>query len=277
MLRTGQDSMPYVQDVPVGDYGVLTSSFAVVRDEEWGWHRHEKHELLWGTRGSLVVECLDGVRAVPWTVGLWIPAGEAHRVMAGSGTEFACTFLEPRLGPPPRGDTGAVGVTSAVRALFSELGQRALHPEVRALAERAAFRLLDPVETLRLDLPMPDDDRSRRVANAVLVDPSDSRTLREWGLVVGASERNLSRLFKKESGMSFAEWRTRARLRLAIELLAAELPVAAVARRVGYATPSAFVQAFRRELGMTPGTFAHGSGEGFGGLAVSAGGLETSA
>jgi len=253
MLRTGQEVVP---EVLVGDYGITTSSFAVVRDEEWDWHRHDKHELLWGTRGSLVVECSDGVRAVPWTVGLWIPAGEPHRVMAGSGTEFACTFLSGRLGTPPRDDVGAVGVTSAVRALFSELTERDLAPETRELAERAALRLLDAADMVRLDLPMPEDDRTRRVAGAVRADPADTRTLREWGSLVGASERNLSRLFTRETGMSFAEWRTRARLRMAVELLAADHPVAGVARRVGYATPSAFVQAFRRELGVTPGFFA---------------------
>ena len=45
-------------------------------------------------------------------------------------------------------------------------------------------------------------------------------------------------------------------MRRAIEWLAADHTVAYVSRRSGYATPSAFVQAFRRELGRTPGEFA---------------------
>lgn len=92
----------------------------------------------------------------------------------------------------------------------------------------------------------------------MLTDLADTRTLQEWGTRVGASERNLSRLFRQETGMTFAQWRTRARLRGAVELLAADLPVGLVARRVGYATTSAFVQAFRRELGVTPGSFGRG-------------------
>ncbi|ALJ18559.1 AraC family transcriptional regulator [Microbacterium sp. No. 7] len=247
-------------DDPVAWFGVVTNAFDVVRDEEWDWHWHEQHELLWGTRGSLVVECRDGVRAVPWSVGLWIPAGEPHRVMAGSGTQFSCTYLAPELCEPPRADVGAVGVTPAVRALLSELRLRDLDPETRALAERVAVRMLDVADLPRLDLPLPVDDRTRRIADAVLADPADVRTLEQWGAVVGASERNLSRLFRRDTGMSFADWRTRARLRAAVELLAMDQPVAVVARRIGYGTTSAFVQAFRRELGITPGTFANAGG-----------------
>lgn len=243
-------------EVPIGIEGISTSSFAVANGEEWGWHRHDVDELLWGTRGSLVVETSRGFHAVPWTVGLWIPAGESHRVTASSGTEFACTFLSPLLGPGPRDDVGAVGIPAAARALFGELASRDLEPGTRRLAERLLPRLLDRAELVHLDLALPEDDRARRIAESVRSDPADSRTLREWGAVVGGSERNLSRLFRRETGLSFAEWRTRARMLSAVEMLAAGAPAGAVGRRVGYATPSAFVQAFRRELGTTPGTFA---------------------
>ncbi|WP_217184904.1 AraC family transcriptional regulator [Streptomyces sp. AC495_CC817] len=202
-----------------------------------------------------MVETARGFHAVPWTVGLWIPAGERHRVTASPGTEFACTFLSPRLAPAPRDDVGAVGIPAAARALFDELATRDMDPGTRRLAEKLLPRLLDRAELLRLDLVLPEDDRTRRIADAVREDPADPRTLREWGAIVGASERNLSRLFRRETELSFADWRTRARMLAAVELLAAGQPVGAVGRRVGYATPSAFVQAFRRELGITPGAF----------------------
>jgi AraC-like DNA-binding protein len=57
------------------------------------------------------------------------------------------------------------------------------------------------------------------------------------------------------SGVPFGRWRTLLRLRTALSVLAAGEPVSRVAGRVGYDTPSAFVAAFRRETGQTPGTF----------------------
>jgi AraC-like DNA-binding protein len=126
----------------------------------------------------------------------------------------------------------------------------------RIHAEELALSLLEPVEVSTIDIPLPRDTRTRLVAEALLSDPSDDRSLEDWGRHVGASARNLSRLFVAETGMSFSTWRTRARMRRAIEWLAADHTVAYVSRRSGYATPSAFVQAFRRELGRTPGEFA---------------------
>jgi AraC-like DNA-binding protein len=56
----------------------------------------------------------------------------------------------------------------------------------------------------------------------------------------------------------------------ALRRLAEGAPVTAVALDVGYQTPSAFVAAFRRELGTTPGRYfagnrARGQGRGHGG------------
>ncbi len=45
------------------------------------------------------------------------------------------------------------------------------------------------------------------------------------------------------------------RIQAALTRLAAGEPVAAVAWRVGYDSDSAFVQAFRRETGVTPGAY----------------------
>ena len=96
---------------------------------------------------------------------------------------------------------------------------------------------------------------ARRVAEALRADPADRRTLREWGHEVGASERTLARAFMAEAGLPFGRWRTRLRLQAALSMLAVGDPVTRVAGRVGYDTPSAFVAAFRRETGQTPGSF----------------------
>ena len=55
--------------------------------------------------------------------------------------------------------------------------------------------------------------------------------------------------------MTFGRWRTQVRLRAALPLLAEGVPVAATARRVGYATPSAFVAVFRKVTGESPGAY----------------------
>lgn len=236
---------------------VHTASFAVSERIEWEGHVHEDaHEILWGCRGTLTVETDEGYFAVPSSLGLWIPAGVRHRVTAASGTRFQCTYLDPSLGAPGA-QTSAIAVTDLVESLLTRLAAPpGLAAGPRAHAEALVAALLEPVEIATIDIPMPGDDRTRRVADGILADPADSRSIDDWGHHVGASARNLSRLFTAETGLSFTAWRTRARMRRGIELLAAGYAVSVVSRRVGYATPSAFVHAFRREIGRTPGEFA---------------------
>ena len=115
--------------------------------------------------------------------------------------------------------------------------------------------LLQPVAMTTIDLRLPDDDRARQVALALLEHPADKRTLPEWGREVGASARTLARGFLTGTGIPFGRWRTLLRLQAALPALAAGEPVSAVARRAGYDTASAFVAAFRRETGSTPAAY----------------------
>ncbi|GAA1250176.1 AraC-like DNA-binding protein [Microbacterium phyllosphaerae] len=234
-----------------------TNSFELADHVEWDAHSHDdRHELLWGTRGALTAETDDGYFAIPGSLGLWIPAGVTHRVVAAAGTVFRCTFIDADI-DAVAARTTAVAIPEVVRALLDRLEAFPyLSASPRLHAEELALSLLEPVEVSTIDLPLPLDMRTRLVAEALLSDPADARSIEDWGRHVGASARNLSRLFVAETGLSFSTWRTRARMRRAIEWLAADHTVAHVSRRSGYATPSAFVQAFRRELGRTPGEFA---------------------
>ncbi|MDF7777803.1 helix-turn-helix transcriptional regulator, partial [Sphingomonas sp. AOB5] len=73
----------------------------------------------------------------------------------------------------------------------------------------------------------------------------------------GMSLRVLERRFLAETGLSLGRWRRQARLLAAMERLAAGDPVKRVAAGAGYATPSAFVAAFRATFGETPGRYFH--------------------
>lgn len=58
-----------------------------------------------------------------------------------------------------------------------------------------------------------------------------------------------------ETGFTFTEWRQRVRLLKALESLAADKPVMAVALDSGYDNASAFIALFRRVFGVTPGQY----------------------
>jgi AraC-like DNA-binding protein len=107
-----------------------------------------------------------------------------------------------------------------------------------------------------LHVPMPTTPLLRAVCEILQAHPEDSRTLTQLGRQVGASERTLSRLFRKDVGMTFPQWRTQLRLHHALVLLADRTPVTTVAHRCGWSSSSAFIDVFRRTFGQTPGAYA---------------------
>ena len=115
--------------------------------------------------------------------------------------------------------------------------------------------MLSPLQVATLGPPLPGDPRALAVAEGLLADPTDARTLGQWGDQVGASARTLARAFRHDTGLGFGRWRTEVRLHAALPLLANGTPVARVSRLVGYESVSAFVAAFRAETGVTPGGY----------------------
>jgi len=223
--------------------------------DRWDSHSHDVHELLWGAEGVLSVETADGYFMVPAVLGLWIPAGVAHAVQCAGGTGFWCTYVDADVRPDFTGRTTAVTVTPLLRELLAHMAAEPMRAEVREASAALAVALLEAVDMSPMVLPMPTDARLASIARALLDDPGDRRSLDDWGAEVSVSVRNLSRLFHRETGMTFAQWRVHARVRLAVGLLASGLSVGTVSRRVGYSTPSAFVQSFRKVLGHTPGWY----------------------
>jgi len=131
-----------------------------------------------------------------------------------------------------------------------------------AESEAIATVIMDEIRTLPAEplcLPLPSDDRLKRVARAFLADPADKRNLEAWARLGAVSSRTLSHRFVLETGFTFTAWRQRARLLRSLEMLAAGLSVTTIAAELGYSTTSAFIGVFRSALGRTPSRYRHNS------------------
>ncbi|WP_433224018.1 helix-turn-helix domain-containing protein [Dactylosporangium sp. CS-047395] len=216
-------------------------------------HTHPVHQMAWAASGAVSVTTADGAWVLPATRALWIPAGVPHSVDVTTSAVFRSVYLDRN--PHRWARPTVVAVTPLLDELAVYLMDTALPAAPRRRAEAVLLDLLRPVTAAALSVPMPRDERALAVARALLADPADGRDLDAWGRQVGASGRTLARAFAGETGLSFGRWRTNARLRAALVLLAADTPVAVVSRRVGYSTPSAFIAAFRAALGVPPGSY----------------------
>jgi AraC-like DNA-binding protein len=66
------------------------------------------------------------------------------------------------------------------------------------------------------------------------------------------SRRSFTRRFRRETGMSFADWRQQACVLIALPRLAAGDTVTSLALDLGYDSPAAFATMFKRRLGISP-------------------------
>ncbi|CAM5426141.1 helix-turn-helix domain-containing protein [Streptomyces abikoensis] len=254
---TGAERGPLPHLVSPPGAAVAVASFALGDGEWFADHQHAAHQLAWAPHGVLAVRACGRTWVLPSTVALWIPAGVPHATGATSSALLRSLYFWPERCPLTWDEPQVVPVSGLLRELINHLAQDtgALPTEPRRRAEDVVLDLLRPVSVTTVRAPLPADPRARRVAEALRANPSDGRTLAEWGAVVGASARTLARAFTTGTGMTFGQWRTQLRLQAAMPMLAAGATVSAVARRVGYGSPSAFVAAFRRGVGVPPGTY----------------------
>nr|WP_245152971.1 AraC family transcriptional regulator [Stappia taiwanensis] len=96
-------------------------------------------------------------------------------------------------------------------------------------------------------LPLPSDPRLARLDTASLP-PS----LGQLASDVGAGEKTIGRIFRRETGMSYQEWRQQWRLLKAYELLSAGTSISCVSQELGFAGDSAFISFFKHAAGVTP-------------------------
>jgi transcriptional regulator GlxA family with amidase domain len=76
------------------------------------------------------------------------------------------------------------------------------------------------------------------------------------GRVDGLEERTFLRRFQKATGLTTTEYVQRLRVGKGRELLQfGDLPVDAIAWKVGYSDPGAFRKVFTRLVGLTPGEY----------------------
>lgn len=220
-----------------------------------GRHSHARDQLVHAESGLLTVRADRGAWVVPPGYAVWVPAGVVHEVRAATAAAFRTLYLRRDSGVPVGRHCRVVEVPPLVRALIGRVcrlpaAYPSVGPEARLVAV-LADELCD-LPPAPLDLPMPADRRAAAVAEVLLAEPADNRDLDAWGRFVGASDRTLARLFQRDCGMTFGQWRQRRRLLAALERLAAGEAVTTVALDLGYATPSAFIAMFRRALGAAP-------------------------
>jgi AraC-like DNA-binding protein len=238
-----------------GQPAAVVRTYAMQDREQFTQHTHHRHQLASSAGGVLTLRTGDQTWVLPPSRALWIPAGIPHAVIASGPAVLRTAYLDPARCPLRWGSPTPVLADELLLALMDRLEHADLTRAARRRSEAVLLDVIRAVEVSTVRAPMPADTRAAAVATGLITDPADPRTIEQWGRSVGATGRTLARLFTAETGLTFGQWRTAARISAALHLLASGNSVAGTAPAVGYQTTSAFIAAFARELGCTPAAY----------------------
>ncbi len=222
---------------------------------EIDWHSHLRGQVFCVENGLVHVRTPHGSWLLPPHRAGWIPPGVAHKVSISGAMSGWSVVIAPSVCQALPDTPCVIGISELMRALVRRAVSWTLQERLNEEQERMLAVLLDEMRHAPhepLHLPMPEDRRLLRIANAILEQPEDKRTMDDWAQWAGLSPSTLGRLFMAETQVSFAQWRQQARLTHALERLARGDSVANVADALGYATPSNFIAMFRRCFGDSP-------------------------
>ncbi|EFV11789.1 AraC family transcriptional regulator [Segniliparus rugosus] len=234
---------------------VATSANLHEAGERIARHRHRKHQIVYSSRGAVAVTTPKGTWIAPKDRAVWIPANTWHEHRFYGNTQFHGVAFDPSDCGDDRPRPAVVTVTPLLRELIIACSEseRLAHDE----AARLRAVLLDQLRhcpEIPLSLAAPQDPRLLRALEIIETSLADPISLDKLAARIGMGERTLSRAIRAELGMSYPQWRAQIRLFHATIHLAKGSSVTETAVRCGWATPSAFIDAYRQAFGRTPGS-----------------------
>lgn len=248
-------SIPALQQLPRPLYA-RTESLA--RQVGTPRHRHPWVQLSYAIAGVLHVHTAAGSFVAPPQRAIWIPPGLEHEVISSPHTEMRSLYIDCAASTWAPAHCRVLEIDRLTRELISRFCAGPVAYDEQGADGRLAQVLLDQLRAapeVRLSLPLPGDPRLLQLCRQLQAQPDDARSLGQWSTQLGASEKTLSRLFRRDTGLTFRAWRQRLRLLGALSPLEQGQRVTDVALACGYDSTSAFIAAFRRQFGCTPGEF----------------------
>jgi AraC-like DNA-binding protein len=218
-------------------------------------HAHGSDQLIYAISGVMEVSSGRTVWLIPPHFALWIPARTQHWIhMAGPvsmRTLYFRSSLAARCGP----GCAVLHVTPLLRELVVEtarIGQLRMRNRHECALRDVLIPQIRKASPMPTFVTLPCEERALAVAQAILRNPAESKSMMALCAAAGVGVRTIERSFRKDVGTSFELWRRQVRLKRAVELLISGGAVKEVAFKVGYRQTSAFVEMFRRTFGTTP-------------------------
>lgn len=229
---------------------------ATLGDHDSGIHQHQRGQLLFTRQGCTRITLAKQLCLLPPSRAAWIPSGIAHRAVMQQSVDYRSVYLVPALCADLPQQVCVIDVNPLLRAVLESIAHADFDTDWRQgkfehLLGLCLSEIRDAVQHTML-LPLPSDKRLAPLLATIEQLPPPLQILQDQ---IGASGRTIGRIFQRETGMSYQQWRQQWRLMRAIELLSTGRNIGYSAFQLGFASDSAFIAFFKDMTGTTPGTW----------------------
>lgn len=227
------------------------------REDEVPIHTHRKGQLVLAQRGGVTCEVPSGLWMVPPRCGVWIPGGMPHSNRATANASIYFLYVDMNAASVPQ-ECCTLSITPLLHEVIHRLATLApLYDQTGPTTHLVAVLLNELIEmpTEQLHLPVMRHSKLRAIADALMENPADRRTVAEWSEAMALGERTLMRLVVAETGMTFSRWRQQLHIIIALQRLSAGHSVQSVSEVLGYDSVSAFITMFKKALGKSPARY----------------------
>lgn len=221
-------------------------------------HKHPRAQLIYSCKGVMKVWVKDSIWLVSPDQAIWVPAMQEHQVFFIKENHIRNLYFDPSVTSKLPQECFTFNVSPFLKELVLKIINNKGQYVKDTPEGRLVHVLLDELTSIspsKYFLPTSNESRLKKVIDILINNPGDKRDIEQFAEIACVSSRTFVRLFIKEVGVPFGNWRKQVKLMAAIERLTKGISVTQVSFELGYNSPSAFVEMFRKELGISPSKY----------------------
>ncbi|WP_417443930.1 AraC family transcriptional regulator [Joostella sp.] len=255
-------NVDYKTDIRI-DYGfevneshpVTTYSEHIQNSKCANSHSHPRAQIISCNTGIMEVVTKNYIWIVNSLQSVWIASNEEHQVFFPNNVKVNTAFIDQSMLNNLPNDSFAFETSDFLNSILERIISYSNPSTLTQQQNRVIDVFLDELSSLKPSktfLPTSQDQRINRVLYSLMNNLSSKHTINYYASKSCVSPRTLSRLFNKELGMSFGDWKMRLKLMEAVKLLGENKSVKEIAFNLGYENVSSFIVTFKKYYGKTP-------------------------
>ncbi|GAA5225447.1 helix-turn-helix domain-containing protein [Membranihabitans marinus] len=221
-------------------------------------HSHPRGQVIACRGGIMKVVTPNQIWIINPSQCIWLASNVQHQVFFPDRVMVISAFIHPsRLNGLPT-SSFAFDSSEFFWSLLNKINSFSNPQHFTKQQLNIVDVFLDELATIEASptfLPTSNHEKINTITHSLMANYSSNKNIEHYAQLICVSSRTLSRLFKKELGMSFGEWKIRLKMLEAIKQLGENKSIKEIAYDLGYDNSSSFIATFKHHTGKTPGTY----------------------